>query len=179
MTINHKSFITERKRLIDNHPFQHKFFLTYVFPPYITSFDDCSNLIGYYLPNLMSQFYNCPIDFVVSGIPYRNSKEIPHFHSIGATTKRFWGDGFRSLRALLDRGCKSYSHRTTGLVMSTQTEVANKMVELKEKHHRMMCVDYDSNLNGVSYVFPKHDIVPYNNTLFDRRRSQRKKKNNV
>ena len=179
MIVTSKDFITERKSLIDNHRLQHKFFMTYVFPPFIRDYNECSDLIGYYLPNTMSAFYNCEIDFVISGIPYENSNEILHFHSIGASSKHFWTTNHRSLRALLDRGCKSYALRTRGLVMSNQTEVANKVSELNEKHHRLWCVDYDSTLNGVSYIHPKHDIVPYNNTLFDRRRSQRKKKKNV
>ena len=177
MITTNKDFILDRKRAVQNSPLQHKFFMTYVFPPFITSWEECSQLIGYFLPNALSSHYNLQIEFVLSGIHFEFSNSIPHFHSIGASSKPFWND--RKLRPLLDKWCFNLAHRRRSLVMSSETMVSNKVAELKEKHSRLRCDPYDPSLEGIRYIFSHHTIIPYDRPVFDRRRSQRRKLKNV
>lgn len=177
MIVTSEAFITDRKQAIENSLLQHKFFMTYVFPPFITEWEECSQLVSYYLPNALSSHYNMQIEFVISGTHLEFKNSIPHFHSIGASSKPFWND--RKCKPLLDKWCLSLAHRRKGLVMSSKTELSNMVTELKEKHSRFKCDLYDPTKEGVRYIYSHHTLIPYDNPIFDRRRSQRKKKKNV
>ena len=63
MIVTNEAFITDAS----NQSLEHKFFMTYVFPSFITEWEECSQLVGYYLPNALSSHYNMRIEFVISG----------------------------------------------------------------------------------------------------------------
>ena len=197
--VDNQTFIDDRKRAIQDSPLSYTFFMTYNFPPFIRDWDYCSDLVSYFLPNAISQEFNLILEVGISGIhrEYAKShnKTIGHAHIIGSSSKKFWNnpDGMKDF---LDDRCFDFlqrrrpslkpsfhqvaqSIRARGRNRTPQMMVPNKVPSEGHKSHSFKCVDYDSELEGVRYIFSHHTIIPYNNPIFDRRRSQRAKKNNV
>ena len=161
-------FLEGRQKLIENSKYENKFFMTYQFPVFVKDWWDCNDLTAYYLPNAISQKFNCILEVVLAGIHFKSSKKtIPHMHVIGAASKHFFVD-VNLLKDYLDERC----------MQLVSERHPNEKKYMYSKGNSLQCLPYNSNQRGIAYVYSHHALVGNYDSIFDRRHSQRRKHRN-